>query len=862
MATHNFIRDQVFDDSEEKWNEMRELYMIEGRERAREKELEKLEKELEEVEDDEDESEEVKMNTKAKKEDYETSIETEKKRDEVRKKEILDKWESDKKKEPKGEPEFEFVKPEQSIEEWLEQLRAEGISPRVNTHFREFKDTLYKNTKKDSYTVDEVEAGLVQKDLYYSANTEDIWDQKAADKAYERGCKTARDKNAEARTKTRKWELLKREGMNDLKMEDAGIRFLNVAKAESDRKVDWHATMLNIKRGGEALGYDEKHFKHVCDRLVSFYTPQLKPIIETMTATETGKFLMNLTVPDTEYDIISSELKKLKREKGDRIQTVMSHLQALANTKFRALPDEEKVGKINDTMIRGLIAFTAGQTRQLLQETVDETRREKKTVSWERYMKGIVKHESIHGLPETDLSWDSETNKDTKLFNVSARPEVRPSSIGRAVNARPKTHPEDGNSRNSYLELKDRERATSSKYKAEETRAIEETKTEEEKERIKLETDRRNIERAEEEERERDRQALLRETERNRLEARNSDSAGTRDGTRRSERESRQPDRYTDQSANTYETRRPGQDRFRTSNSRERENRNNYRNKQEPRNRDRTGQEIVQRYRPDGRDRFRSQSGDRTRYPSQDRYNSRDRNDNRGRYPSQDRYNNRDRNDNRGRYPSQDRYNNRDRNDNRDRYPSQDRYNNRDRNNSRGRYPSQDRYNNRDRNDSRSRYPSSDRSDNRGRYNSRERQDDRDRFSRGSGDRQQSRDRFRRDSRSFDRGQRDSRQDSRNNGRRDSRNFNRPDRSSSRDRNTNYGRDNRDRPQSRDRGMRVNCMKCGCNGHRERECTAYKELSPQVCNVCNVGRHYEDKCRKAEIEKTGLTYEAKDSIKN
>ena len=74
------------------------------------------------------------------------------------------------------------------------------MKPLVNVHFKEVKDCLYKNTNAASYTEDEHKAGLTAKDVYFSGiANKDNWEQDKANKAYERGSKIARDRNANAR---------------------------------------------------------------------------------------------------------------------------------------------------------------------------------------------------------------------------------------------------------------------------------------------------------------------------------------------------------------------------------------------------------------------------------------------------------------------------------------------------------------------------------------------------------------------------------------------------------------------------------------------------------------------------------------
>ena len=67
-------------------------------------------------------------------------------------------------------------------------------------------------------------------------------------------------------------------------MEDTAIRYMDFQKRAEDRTPDWHAITRNLKLAGESVGYDERHYKHALDRLVSFFQPQLRPVKERMPA--------------------------------------------------------------------------------------------------------------------------------------------------------------------------------------------------------------------------------------------------------------------------------------------------------------------------------------------------------------------------------------------------------------------------------------------------------------------------------------------------------------------------------------------------------------------------------------------------
>ena len=104
--------------------------------------------------------------------------------------------------------------------------------------------------------------------------------------------------------------------MNESRMEDTAIRYIDFQKRAETRTPDWHAITRNLKLAGESVGCDERH---ALDKFVSFFQPQLRPVTERMPAIELARFLLNLNWPDSEYDIILNQMRGLERlEKGSR----------------------------------------------------------------------------------------------------------------------------------------------------------------------------------------------------------------------------------------------------------------------------------------------------------------------------------------------------------------------------------------------------------------------------------------------------------------------------------------------------------------------------------------------------------------
>ena len=97
-------------------------------------------------------------------------------------------------------------------------------------------------------------------------------DNNAQEGFIRQGMQNARLANIAALRHAKKWELLKRELPNDTRIEDSLLRFTD----ENRQKPEWNTVVQNLKRHGEANGYDIIHFKQALDRWISFFLPSLQ----------------------------------------------------------------------------------------------------------------------------------------------------------------------------------------------------------------------------------------------------------------------------------------------------------------------------------------------------------------------------------------------------------------------------------------------------------------------------------------------------------------------------------------------------------------------------------------------------------
>ena len=210
MASHNFIRNEVFDENIDRLNELTRFVITQRKTAEYDALIAELDAQRIELGGvmprDQAAIDVVAIRLR--------DVREEKRQFEAATKAELDsnleKWRAlgAKKEEDVVTSDFTLNIPEHSLEDWIAKLRADGVKPLVNVHFKEVKDCLYKNTNAASYTEDEHEAGLAAKDVYFSGiANEDNWEQDKANKAYERGSKITRDRSTNARRQPQNWHF-------------------------------------------------------------------------------------------------------------------------------------------------------------------------------------------------------------------------------------------------------------------------------------------------------------------------------------------------------------------------------------------------------------------------------------------------------------------------------------------------------------------------------------------------------------------------------------------------------------------------------------------------------------------------------
>ena len=334
---------------------------------------------------------------------------------------------------PRVDGNVTFVVPAQTLNDWCTELRGREppIDPVPGIHWKEDHGCHYKNTEPLSYLENEHEAGNREKDeAIRLAGPNNPPGRDDLQFAYERGAYQARVRNRAARAHQPTWALLARQVDVDTRSEDVLIRYL---PGRELKEPDWYYTVRELRRHGEAHGYTLAHFKSALDRMVSHFDAKMRIVTEHMDANQMATYLSNLTLPESEYEVVESQIKSLTRQPGEKIKAVMSKLKALAEILHRNVePPQERQTVIDKLMVTGLIGFTTGETRANLIATIDQCKRNRLPMTWERLADGVASAESLHGQPTVPLSL-SEGNQSVLTYNVGIGVQTGIRGIGPPV---------------------------------------------------------------------------------------------------------------------------------------------------------------------------------------------------------------------------------------------------------------------------------------------------------------------------------------------------------------------------------------------------------------------------------------------
>jgi hypothetical protein len=213
--------------------------------------------------------------------------------------------------------------------------------------------------------------------------------------------------------------------------EDPLLRYID----RVNNKIEWYATMRNLASYGKRHGYGESHYKRCIDRWVSFFSPELRPVTESLNADKAGSFLSSLTIPDSDLQIVERNLKALKRPPGEKLISVMNTLEASAERLYRDFDEVEEKVMIDRIMFNGLWCFTAGETRRELEESLRTYANQKKKPVWEEIYEGTLLSEERYGKPTMELTYANANDRTVSCFNVDTRVGYVPHNVLPLVNS-------------------------------------------------------------------------------------------------------------------------------------------------------------------------------------------------------------------------------------------------------------------------------------------------------------------------------------------------------------------------------------------------------------------------------------------
>ncbi len=224
---------------------------------------------------------------------------------------------------------FTFEVPEHSLAEVL--ARPIYRRARPNRHYK-------KENGKDYYNANE--AALVYEDPDRIAGNAKL---EAANRPVAAGANPPNDAelnriylaarqaqlnaNRDAEEEEPQWHLCQRSSPNDTHQEDTVLRFTN----SEHNDIDWHTTINNIHNLGRELGYTLEHYNKVMHRFVSYYKPDLSPLIAGMDANRTARFIMGLNTPKPVRQQHFKAIKTMERPVGMKLRAVMHILTQRAN---------------------------------------------------------------------------------------------------------------------------------------------------------------------------------------------------------------------------------------------------------------------------------------------------------------------------------------------------------------------------------------------------------------------------------------------------------------------------------------------------------------------------------------------------
>ena len=305
---------------------------------------------------------------------------------------------------------FTFQVPENSLEEIF--TREHYTRAKHMLHYRCENGKNYYNANIACLIWDDPDrVGFRAREQHRVANLQA--DNNELQRIYNEAKMAQHERNAAAERQPPQWVLCQRTENNDTRLEDTVIGYLD----DAHKQVDWHTTIANLHELGRSLGYTLPHYNRVMNRFVTYFNPSMSSIISGMDANETARFLQSLNTPVPDKQRHFKAIKEMHRTVGKELRTIMSELNVRARGYYADQPQAQRESLINNMMIQGLQAFTAGQTNMNLRASIQQQILEDQPLNWNRMQETAILSEETWGKPTVQLSF-MPNNQQTSFFNT------------------------------------------------------------------------------------------------------------------------------------------------------------------------------------------------------------------------------------------------------------------------------------------------------------------------------------------------------------------------------------------------------------------------------------------------------------
>ena len=150
--------------------------------------------------------------------------------------------------------EFTFTEPEFSYHDIAARQKYRPMKHGI--HYLDEDSTLYYNAEIErSDWMDEIVAATTARDAATAAGQ----NQAAITAAYNAELARQQGVNAQVFAQPPKWVLIKRRALNDTRMEDSLLQYVD----KKHTQVDWYSTITTLQKTGSKIGYTRDHYQRV-----------------------------------------------------------------------------------------------------------------------------------------------------------------------------------------------------------------------------------------------------------------------------------------------------------------------------------------------------------------------------------------------------------------------------------------------------------------------------------------------------------------------------------------------------------------------------------------------------------------------